>query len=516
MSAAPQPDDQSTAQMTTTNNMTTITTTTDMVEEKAKDSDRPDTTHEHQCPEPMCTDGVVPKHEHEQQPASASASSSSSSSSQPPPGEPAASADGGAQDAAMTSQEAAATAPASAAAGVAGARAATPTPTPAETVASTATTPAATAPRKRGGSTMAVSAKVVGKFLVCPLCRGYFRDAHTIAECLHTFCKSCIFKYYLNVDSVIIHDDCPVCHISLKPNPLVYVKQDGPIQTIVDRLLPQAAEREKTLEREFYKARNLPVPTEDEKRASSNLTYLKYDITKKERMPTAKKLNQDHYSSYVCFRLTRDPTESDPRNLPSKYFKTTTQATIHTVQLIIMQLLPIAPPTQVEVRLNGTVLGSTTTMQEVITSHNLDPKNVKPFGFTSRKANFNMTETAETPLAPASTSTTSTSTTTTTSASSSSSSASGEHQHHHKKEHHKSGICSQFCRTCCCCLPCVPPKKASEPLIDGKKHRRHHHHHKHGTSSPDKKEVTVDAKVEHHDEGAVVDAPHDEVKGEHS
>jgi hypothetical protein len=32
--------------------------------------------------------------------------------------------------------------------------------------------------------------------LVCRICSGYFRGAHTITECLHTFCKSCLLKEF--------------------------------------------------------------------------------------------------------------------------------------------------------------------------------------------------------------------------------------------------------------------------------------------------------------------------------
>jgi len=30
----------------------------------------------------------------------------------------------------------------------------------------------------------------------CPLCNGYFVDATTVIDCLHTFCKSCLLKYF--------------------------------------------------------------------------------------------------------------------------------------------------------------------------------------------------------------------------------------------------------------------------------------------------------------------------------
>ena len=35
------------------------------------------------------------------------------------------------------------------------------------------------------------------QFLKCSICTGFFRDAHTINECLDTFCKACIIKYFL-------------------------------------------------------------------------------------------------------------------------------------------------------------------------------------------------------------------------------------------------------------------------------------------------------------------------------
>ena len=41
-----------------------------------------------------------------------------------------------------------------------------------------------------------IKKKDLHQFLKCPLCTGFFRDAHTINECLDTFCKSCIYKYF--------------------------------------------------------------------------------------------------------------------------------------------------------------------------------------------------------------------------------------------------------------------------------------------------------------------------------
>ena len=42
----------------------------------------------------------------------------------------------------------------------------------------------------------------VNEIITCRLCEGYFIDATTIAECLHTFCKSCIVKHLEDETSV--------------------------------------------------------------------------------------------------------------------------------------------------------------------------------------------------------------------------------------------------------------------------------------------------------------------------
>lgn len=32
--------------------------------------------------------------------------------------------------------------------------------------------------------------------LICSLCKGYFRDPYTVADCLHTFCRSCLILFF--------------------------------------------------------------------------------------------------------------------------------------------------------------------------------------------------------------------------------------------------------------------------------------------------------------------------------
>ena len=46
--------------------------------------------------------------------------------------------------------------------------------------------------------------------LVCRICMGYFRGAHTITECLHTFCKSCLLREFDRGQSF-----CPHCKVGV-------------------------------------------------------------------------------------------------------------------------------------------------------------------------------------------------------------------------------------------------------------------------------------------------------------
>lgn len=75
------------------------------------------------------------------------------------------------------------------------------------------------------------SAKDVNAHLVCRLCDGYFRDAHTITECLHTFCKACLLKYLDESKAV-----CPHCKVNLGPHPKNTILHDRTMQTLCDKI----------------------------------------------------------------------------------------------------------------------------------------------------------------------------------------------------------------------------------------------------------------------------------------
>ena len=81
-----------------------------------------------------------------------------------------------------------------------------------------------------------ITKKDLHDFLKCSLCSGFYRDAHTINECLDTFCKSCIFKHFLADPN---RENCPKCQTHLGGRPLETIIADQTIQNIVDMLYPQ-------------------------------------------------------------------------------------------------------------------------------------------------------------------------------------------------------------------------------------------------------------------------------------
>ncbi|XP_043911221.1 polycomb group RING finger protein 2 [Protopterus annectens] len=90
--------------------------------------------------------------------------------------------------------------------------------------------------------------------LMCALCGGYFIDATTIVECLHSFCKTCIVHYLES------NKFCPMCDVQVhKTRPLLSIRADKTLQDIVYKLVPGLFKDEMKRRRDFYAA----YPTTD-------------------------------------------------------------------------------------------------------------------------------------------------------------------------------------------------------------------------------------------------------------
>ncbi|KAJ8913690.1 hypothetical protein NQ315_007407 [Exocentrus adspersus] len=89
----------------------------------------------------------------------------------------------------------------------------------------------------------------LNQHLTCKICNGYFIDATTIVECLHTFCRSCIVRYLES------NKYCPVCDVQVhKTKPLLNIRPDKTIQDIVYKLVPRLFHNETQRRREYYES----------------------------------------------------------------------------------------------------------------------------------------------------------------------------------------------------------------------------------------------------------------------
>lgn len=126
--------------------------------------------------------------------------------------------------------------------------------------------------------------------LICVLCGGYYIDASTIRECLHSFCRTCITKYLETTKY------CPICDVMVhKTKPLQFVKSDKNLQDLVYKLVPGLYKDEMKRRRDFYgshpEAGSIDPPRPSEARGYEDKDRLIY--TEDEKISLALELFSD-------------------------------------------------------------------------------------------------------------------------------------------------------------------------------------------------------------------------------
>jgi len=294
------------------------------------------------------------------------------------------------------------------------------------TAATTATTTAVPMATEEEDA-VEVPVEKVNPFLTCSICFGYFRDAQTIAECLHTcepqhmhtythapalqhykhtlthtprthhtsvaVCKVCIYRHFVNDEREIVDHNCPQCGIRLGTNPLESLRQDRLMQSIVDALFPNFAEEDRAAEAAFYAERGVTPPPASASRegffgASGNSGgggsggyhhyyggYYNGDAdNERVKTPTVSRLVRGLvYDDMLVFKLVSGDTERLPQ-LPSPIVSATGRATV----LVVLRLLarglcalqpdivsPDKAAQQLELRFRGEALSQDNTLQHI-------------------------------------------------------------------------------------------------------------------------------------------------------
>lgn len=142
----------------------------------------------------------------------------------------------------------------------------------------------------------------LNSLLTCSLCKGLYRDAHTVLECMHTFCKSCILVHFHN-NNIRGSIQCPQCNVSLGmyshlTSKMIY---DRDLQSIVDKVYPEFILLEKEEEVQHYKKLKIPLKSavtnkreressdgqeREKKRAKESAGDEQQEAAKKERVDT--------------------------------------------------------------------------------------------------------------------------------------------------------------------------------------------------------------------------------------
>ena len=105
--------------------------------------------------------------------------------------------------------------------------------------------------------------------LKCPLCKGYYRTPYTINECMHTFCRSCIFKYFCSSNQ---REKCPICDTKIGGRPMDSLIFDNYLDSLINIIFPQFEEldkKNKSILYKTYRDAGIPLPGDEEEEKSS-------------------------------------------------------------------------------------------------------------------------------------------------------------------------------------------------------------------------------------------------------
>ncbi|XP_070540085.1 polycomb group RING finger protein 1-like [Ptychodera flava] len=195
----------------------------------------------------------------------------------------------------------------------------------------------------------------INPHIVCILCAGYFIDATTVTECLHTFCKSCIVKY-LQTSKF-----CPMCNVKIhETQPLINLKPDRTMQDIVFKLVPSLYENEEDRKREFYKSRGL------DKVQNQVQTSLRGKLD-----PTESHFYRNDEQVSMCLErhssLIVDDNEGKAylKPLQRKYLRCSVRTCISHIRKLLVKKLAIPKRLEVQVLCNDIVLPKNATMKYV-------------------------------------------------------------------------------------------------------------------------------------------------------
>ncbi|MEE6485930.1 hypothetical protein FKM82_014455, partial [Ascaphus truei] len=195
-------------------------------------------------------------------------------------------------------------------------------------------------------------------YILCSICEGYFVDATTITECLHTFCKSCIVTHFYYTNR------CPKCNIVVhQTQPLYNIRLDRQLQDLVYKLVVNLEDREKKQMFEFYRERGLEVP----KPAVSQPVAINRTRPRKLLGPVFRIPPELDVSLLLEFMGAEEGTGSF-KPLEKKFVRVSGEATIGHVEKFLRRKMELNSTCQVDIICGDHLLEDYQTLREILTA----------------------------------------------------------------------------------------------------------------------------------------------------
>ncbi|CAN4093342.1 unnamed protein product [Withania somnifera] len=194
-----------------------------------------------------------------------------------------------------------------------------------------------------------VKRDMIAACMTCPLCHKLFRDATTISECLHTFCRKCIYKKLSDEETQC----CPICNIDLGCVPLEKLRPDHNLQDVRTKVFPY--KRRKVNAPEIMPS--VPVPVRIKERSLSSLVVSTPRVSTQTGM-TGRRSKSVARKALRCstFSFEKPPKKEDGSGevqLDSSSSAETSNKFTQNIRLNSSSVEPSSHPTSYKVTENG-------------------------------------------------------------------------------------------------------------------------------------------------------------------
>ncbi|CAB4002656.1 polycomb group RING finger 1-like isoform X2 [Paramuricea clavata] len=206
-----------------------------------------------------------------------------------------------------------------------------------------------------------VKIREINPHIVCSLCAGYFIDATTITECLHTFCRRCIVKY------LQLSKYCPTCNLKIhETQPLLNVSLDRTMQDIVFKVVPNLFEDEEAKEHAFYEERGMPVPKKETEECDSDdgsHSPIRNDVT--EYMNS---FRDDELIS-ICLKPYGSSETYEKPALSRQYLRCSHRVVILHLAKLLRKKMNLSPDKQLEFLCENELVNPAISMKQLYMTH---------------------------------------------------------------------------------------------------------------------------------------------------